>query len=69
MMIPIIAGLFLIGTAPARIFNAPFIMPDDPIPATARPMMSILEEFATPQTKEPTSNILKKERNVHFDEK
>jgi hypothetical protein len=68
-MIPIIVGLFLIGTAPARIFNAPFSMPDDPIPAIARPTMSILEELATPQIKEPTSNMLKKERNILFDEK
>lgn len=46
-------------------FMAPFNIPEDPIPATARPMINIFEELATPQINEPISNNAKEERNVH----
>lgn len=65
MMIPISVGLLCIGTAAARMFMAPFNIPEDPIPATARPMINIFEELATPQINEPISKNAKKERNVH----
>jgi hypothetical protein len=47
-------------------FSPPFIMPDEPIPATARPTMSILDDVARPQTSEPTSKMAKNERKVHY---
>lgn len=50
----------------AMIVNEPFINPDDPTPAIARPPMKIGEEVATPQTRDPTSKIKRKARNVHF---
>ena len=65
MMIPISVGRLCIGTAAARMFMAPFNIPEDPIPATARPIINIFEELATPQINEPISNRAKKERNVH----
>lgn len=58
-------GLFAIGTPPARIVKAPFIIPEDPAPAIARPTINILEEFATPQSKDPSSKMPKKVTNVH----
>jgi hypothetical protein len=58
-------GLFAIGTHPAIMVKAPFKIPDVPIPATARPIISILEEVATPQIKEPSSKTAKKAMKVH----
>jgi hypothetical protein len=40
-------------------------MPEVPKPATTRPTISIFEESATPQIKEPISNTKKKLRKVH----
>jgi hypothetical protein len=45
--------------------KAPFWIPEAPIPAIARPTMSIMEELATPQIREPSSKREKKARNVH----
>jgi hypothetical protein len=53
------------GTHPAIIVNAPFKIPEVPIPATARPIINILEEVATPQIKEPNSKMAKKDMKVH----
>jgi hypothetical protein len=47
------------------IVYAPFRRPDPPIPANARPTMSMLEDVAAPQRTEPNSKMAKKERNVH----
>lgn len=47
------------------IVRAPFIIPEVPIPATARPTMSIAEEFAAPQIREPISNTAKKAIKDH----
>lgn len=41
-------------------------MPDVPSPAITRPTMSIVEDVATPQIREPTSKTKKKAKNVHF---
>jgi hypothetical protein len=60
-----IPGLFAMGTHPAIIVNAPFKIPEVPIPATARPIINILEEVATPQIKEPNSKMAKKDMKVH----
>jgi hypothetical protein len=48
------------------IVRVPFIKPEHPIPATARAMMSILDEFAIPQSREPSSNTKKKAKKVHY---
>ena len=64
MMIPISVGRLCIGTAAARMFMAPFNIPEDPIPATARPMINIFEELAILQIDKPIPNRAKKERNV-----
>lgn len=44
----------------------PFIRPEAPNPAIARPMISMLEEVAAPQTADPTSKTAKKLNNAHF---
>jgi hypothetical protein len=44
----------------------PFMIPEPPIPATARATMNIFEEAATPHSSEPSSNIARKERKVNF---
>jgi hypothetical protein len=44
----------------------PFMRPEPPRPATARPTMSMVELVATPHRREPNSKSPKKEMNVHF---
>jgi hypothetical protein len=58
-------GLLAIGTHPAMMVKAPFRIPEVPMPATARPTINIFEEVATPQIKEPNSNMAKKAMKVH----
>lgn len=45
---------------------APEKIPDEPRPATARPIIRALEFGAAPQTAEPTSNIAIAVRKIHF---
>jgi hypothetical protein len=45
--------------------KAPFMIPEVPIPATARPAINISEEVDTPQINEPNSKRAKKARKVH----
>lgn len=45
---------------------APFIMPEAPNPATARPTINILDETAAPHRTEPTSKMAKKTRKDHY---
>ena len=45
---------------------APFIIPEAPDPAIARPMMNILELVARPQIKEPSSKIARKARKIYY---
>lgn len=61
-----ILGLFCIGTHSAMISIEPFSMPEVPKPATTLPPINMLEEFATPQIREPISKMMKKVRNVHY---
>jgi len=44
--------------------KAPFMMPEQLTPATARPKMSIIDDWAKPQMSEPTSNTVKKTRKM-----
>jgi hypothetical protein len=60
-------GLLSWGETTAMIVNPPFISPEPPIPAMARPMMSIMELVATPHSSEPSSNIERKTRNVIYE--
>lgn len=62
----ILRGRFSIGETAAMIVKPPFIRPDPPIPAIARPMMSIVELVATPHMREPISNMNRKIRNVIY---
>lgn len=55
-------GLFSIGTAPARIVMLPLTNPEAPKPAIARPTMNMTDDFATPQSNEPSSNVNTKAR-------
>lgn len=45
---------------------APFWIPEVPSPATARPIMSIVDETATPQSNDPTRKMQKKVMNTHL---
>jgi hypothetical protein len=47
------------------IVNAPFMIPEAPDPAMARPTMSILELVETPHNNDPSWNIRRKTRNVY----
>ena len=62
IIIPKYFGRLCSGIEPDRMVRPPFISPEDPIPATARPMMSIVEDLATPQMSEPTSKMKKQVR-------
>ncbi len=53
------------GTHPAIMTNAPFMIPEVPIPAIARPTMKVFEEVATPHINEPNSKRAKKDMKVH----
>ena len=46
--------------------RAPFISPEDPIPATARPTIRVSEEGATPHNRDPNSNIARNVRKVYW---
>lgn len=48
------------------IVKLPFISPEHPMPATARAMMSILEDVAIPQSNEPSSNTKKNPKKVNY---
>lgn len=59
-------GRFSRGSAIAIMVMAPFWMPEVPSPATARPIMSIVDETATPQSNDPRRKMPKKLKNTHF---
>jgi hypothetical protein len=65
-MKPLYIGRFSKGTLYARMIKAPEKMPADPKPATARPMMSVKLELATPQIKLPSSKMPMATRYVHL---
>jgi hypothetical protein len=62
---PINVGLFSNGAAAVNVFKQPFIKPAPPIPATARPIINIVESFAVAQMSDPSSKIPRKTKNVY----
>jgi hypothetical protein len=54
------------GELAETIVRAPFMMPEPPIPATARPIIKALDDWADPQTADPTSKMKRKARNVYY---
>ena len=66
MHMPINEGRFSRGADRAMMVIAPFIKPDDPRPATARPTMSMFDDVATPQSREPSSKMNRKIKNTHY---
>lgn len=44
----------------------PLTRPEPPIPATARPTINMVEEFAAPHSNEPSSKRQRKENKVYF---
>jgi hypothetical protein len=64
-MMPIYKGRFSRGEAPAMIVMAPFISPEEPRPATARPTMRAVEVGATPHSSDPNSKTKRKTRKVY----
>jgi hypothetical protein len=59
-------GRFEGEDAIAIIVRAPLMTPEPPIPATARPTMSILLEVAKAQTNDPSSNTATKHKKEYF---
>lgn len=66
MIMPIRAALLCSGAAPATMVKAPFIKPDMPSPATALPMINIVEEVETPHIRDPSSNKAKNAKKVNW---
>jgi hypothetical protein len=62
---PMYAALFSLGIQARRIIKPPFIMPAPPIPATARPRISIFEDTAAPHNREPSPNSTKNVMKVY----
>ncbi|TDZ20095.1 hypothetical protein Cob_v007169 [Colletotrichum orbiculare MAFF 240422] len=67
IMMPMMTGLLASGTVLPMTVSAPLNSPADPMPATARPTMSIVEDVDTPQMREPTSKRKRKQRKIHFE--
>ncbi len=44
----------------------PFRIPEVPMPATALPTMSILDDVATPQSKEPSMKTRVKDKKIRY---
>jgi hypothetical protein len=63
---PVYTGLFCRGTQCAMIIIAPDSIPAAPAPATARPAMSVMEFFATPQMRDPSSKTDMAARNTNL---
>jgi hypothetical protein len=55
-----------IGAAAETIVRAPFEIPDVPIPAIARPIINISEDFAAPHITEPSSKKPRNARKVYY---
>jgi hypothetical protein len=62
-------GRCLTGTDKLRITRAPEKIPEQPIPAIARPTIKVLELGATAQIKDPTSKSPIVPMKHHFIEK
>lgn len=61
-------GLFSMGVTCIKMTTAPPEMPDEPMPAMARPMMKAVELGAAPQIAEPTSKRATAARKTSFGE-
>jgi hypothetical protein len=53
--------------AAPKMVSVPLMRPDEPRPATALPMMSMVDELAAPQITEPSSKTKKNARYDHYD--
>jgi hypothetical protein len=53
------------GTKLVMMVRQPFRFPAAPSPETALPAINMVEDVATPQSREPNSNKAKNARNVH----
>lgn len=59
-------GLLWRGTVCAIVTRAPVKIPALPNPAMARPIIKTVEDGATPQIKDPTSNTNNADRKTHL---
>jgi hypothetical protein len=59
-------GRLCIGAIAAMMVSAPLVRPEAPSPAIALPIISIVEDRATPQIVEPNSKRPRKEINVIY---
>ena len=50
----------------AMIVNAPLARPEDPQPAMERPTISMADDWAAPQTADPSSKMKKNKRKDHL---
>lgn len=66
MTTPYIIGRFSNGEAEATIVNPVVNSPDAPMPPTARPTMSMVEDWAEPQMALPTAKKKRKAVNTHY---
>lgn len=64
-MIPKYFGRLCNGTDADVMVRPPFMSPEPPMPATALPTISILDEVATAQRREPNSKMAKYVRNAY----
>jgi hypothetical protein len=64
--VPDSLGCFSTGRTAAMMVMHPFIRPEEPIPATARPTINMVDEVATPQIRDPSSKRKKKLRNEYL---
>lgn len=64
---PKICGNLCEGIITDRMVKMPFMRPEAPKPAMARPTISIDDDCAVPQSVDPNSKTVKKARNDHYD--
>lgn len=62
-------GILCGGRMAEVMVKAPFVRPEAPSPAMARPTISMTDDCAAPQSAEPTSKMAKKAKKDHFIEK
>jgi hypothetical protein len=58
-------GRFSWGTQPEMMIMAPFMIPEPPSPAIARPTISMIEDVAAPHKTDPNSKMAKKNKKDH----
>lgn len=66
MFSPIKRGCLRVGRDAAMVLKAPVAMPEHPRPAMARPTINMEDDWAAPQSADPTSNMKKKTRKHHW---